>query len=109
GWYASACIASSTRLRSSSLTCRVPLITWETVVTETPARSATSRIVVMIHLLTVSKRLRNRLLVYHSMAREYTSIQGPTEIAYSPSRVAAAIVKILEASMSLSTWTCSSG
>ena len=37
--------ASSTRRRASSLTRRVPLMTCETVVTDTPARYATSLIV----------------------------------------------------------------
>src|SRR4030067_42968 len=36
--------------RRSSLTRRVPLITWETVVVDTLARSATSRMVAMGHL-----------------------------------------------------------
>jgi hypothetical protein len=40
-------MADITRLRDSSLTVRVLLMTWETVETESPARSATSRIVTM--------------------------------------------------------------
>src|SRR5215216_7927366 len=44
GWYSQRSTASSTRLRVSSVTYLVPLMTCETVAVETPASRATSLI-----------------------------------------------------------------
>jgi hypothetical protein len=57
-------MAARTRRRASALTARELLTTWETVDVETPARRATSRIVVMVGLQDAQnrhvKRLRKR-------------------------------------------------
>src|SRR5215207_974372 len=49
GWYSQRSTASSTRLRVSSVTYLVPLMTCETVAVETPASRATSLILEVLY------------------------------------------------------------